>query len=142
VRPLVTGVTAAVNARADTVSRWSPRQVAVVVRFLVLALVLVISLLSDHARVAIEWFPLLLAGAVVASARDWGRSGTWAFAILGSLACVVGVLESGGANSPLYPFLIAPAFAAGLLTGIGGAVVGPGVAGLAFVFAGQIRGEG
>ncbi|MDQ1748413.1 MAG: hypothetical protein QOD07_2676, partial [Frankiaceae bacterium] len=55
-----------------------------------------------------------------------------------AVATVVAVLESGGADSPLFPSLIAPAFAGGLLAGTANAVVPPGLAAIALLVGGRL----
>jgi signal transduction histidine kinase len=45
-----------------------------------------------------------------------------------SAATAIGAMFVGGAHSPLFPYLIAPAFAGGLAVGVEGALSGPGAA--------------
>jgi signal transduction histidine kinase len=84
---------------------------------------------------ALLWFPLLVAGAVIGSVRQTpvipGRLLRICEAIAGSVAVIATVEPS----SPLFPYLIAPAFAGGLMTGISGAIVSPGFAALTLIAA-------
>jgi signal transduction histidine kinase len=117
---------------------WSARQVASVVRFLVLALLLLLSGLSGKPGDAFSWFGLLLLLALAASARAWGTNAVRLVTIIEAIGCVVAVLETGGGSSPLFPYLIAPGFAGGLNGGVVGAVLPAGFAGLALVVGGSI----
>jgi signal transduction histidine kinase len=84
------------------------------------------------------WFPLLLLHAVVGGARFWpGRLGLL-FRTLSAVATVVAVLETGSADSPLFPYLIAPAFSGGLVAGTADAVVPTGFAALALLAASRM----
>src|SRR5581483_5163410 len=92
---------------------------------------------------ALLWFPLLLVLAVIGSIRPWpGRLGLLVRTVT-SIATVVAVLESGGADSPLFPYLITPAFSGGLIAGPANAVVPTGISAMALVVAGAVahRGE-
>jgi signal transduction histidine kinase len=122
---------------------WTSEHVALVVRFTVLGLVFVLAALSPERTQALLWFPLLFVLAVVGSVWSWpGRLGLL-LRVLTAIATVVAVLETGDANSPLFPYLIAPAFSGGLIAGITDAVVPPGFAALALLAAGWVghRGE-
>jgi len=80
----------------------------------------------------------LLVLGVVTSVRAWpGRLGLLV-RIATAVATAVAVLESGGADSPLFPNLIAPAFAGGLIAGSLDAVVPTGLAAIALLVGGQL----
>ena len=115
---------------------------ATLTKFLILALLLVLSGLSGKPAAAYSWFALLLVLALVASARPWGPQAIRLIAVVESIGCVVAVLETGNGSSPLFPYLIAPAFGAALGTGLIGALLPPGIAGLALTVAGQSSNRG
>src|SRR5205085_9713795 len=87
---------------------------------------------------AFEWAGLIVLAAAIAVARSWGGTALRIVSVLESAACVVAVLESGAATSPLFPYLLAPAFVAALASGLAGALLGPGIAGLCLVIAGRL----
>jgi signal transduction histidine kinase len=118
---------------------WTAREVGTAVRLLILLLTLALAALASNRSEAFAWSGLLVASAVVAMIRKWNGSALRVVSVLESIACVVAVLESGNATSPLFPYLLAPAFVAGLTTGVPGALLGPGLAGLALVGAGRIN---
>jgi signal transduction histidine kinase len=120
-------------------TQWTAREVGSSVRLLILALTLGLAALSTHRTRAFEWAGLILAAAAVALVRNWGGTALRMLSVLESVACVVAVLESGDATSPLFPYLLAPAFVAALNTGLVGALVGPGVAGFTLVTAGRLN---
>jgi signal transduction histidine kinase len=107
-------------------------------RLLILALTLILAALSVHRVEAYIWAPLIIAPAMLALVRSWPGFALRVIAVIESVACVVAVLESGGQASPLFPYLLAPAFAAAVATGLPGAVLGPGIAGLSLVAAGAV----
>jgi signal transduction histidine kinase len=116
----------------------SPRQVAVVLQVLILALVFVLSLLDDNRSLALTWFPLL----VVATAIQrifvrprWRHLG--ALAVSAALS-VVAVLFTDAANSPLLPFLITPAVTGGLVDGLLAALTSTGCIALSLLIAGFV----
>ncbi|MDQ1686150.1 MAG: hypothetical protein QOC82_2887 [Frankiaceae bacterium] len=91
---------------------------------------------------ALLWFPLLLVLGVVTSIREWpGRLGLLVRALT-AVSTVVAVIESGGADSPLFPNLIAPAFAGGLIAGSASAVVPVGLAAIALLVGGRLVDSG
>ena len=130
-----------VRSVAERRPAWSTLQVAAIARFSILGLVFVLAAVSPQRSQALLWFPLLLVLAVITSVRPWpGRLGLLV-RTLTAVATVVAVLESGSADSPLFPNLIAPAFAGGLIAGSANAVVPTGLAAIGLLAAGQI-GEG
>lgn len=121
---------------------WSTFQVAAFARFSILLLVFVLAAVSPQRSHALLWFPLLLVIGIVSSIRALpGRLGLL-FRIANAVATVVAVLSSGDANSPLFPNLIAPAFAGGLLAGTADAIVPTGFAAIALLVGGQLEGGG
>lgn len=121
---------------------WSTLQVAAVARFSILLLVFVLAAVSPQRSEALLWFPLLLVIGVINSVREWpGRLGLLVRTV-NALATVVAVLETGDANSPLFPNLIAPAFAGGLMAGSASAVVPTGLAAIALLVGGELSGGG
>jgi signal transduction histidine kinase len=76
--------------------------------------------------------------AVVSGLRPWpGRLGLL-LRTATAVSTVVAVLESGNADSPLFPYLVAPAFAGGLIAGWASAVVPTGLAAIALLVAGRL----
>jgi signal transduction histidine kinase len=123
-------------------TQWTAREVGTSVRLAVLALTLALAALSTHRVHAFEWAGLIVVAAALALARDWSGTTLRLVAVVESVACVMAVLESGATTSPLFPYLLAPAFVAALNTGIAGALIGPGVAGFTLVAAGQLHSYG
>ena len=130
-------------AEHSRATHWTAREVGGAARLLILALTLALAAISLHRVDAYIWAPLIVAPAMLALVGNWSGSALRLIAVIESVACVVAVLESGAAASPLFPYLLAPAFAAAVATGLPGAVLGPGIAGLTLVIAGavQTRGE-
>lgn len=121
---------------------WSMLQVAAFARFLILVLVFVLAAVSPQRSQALLWFPLLLVLGVATSFREWpGRLGLLIRTVT-AVATVVAVLESGKADSPLFPNLIAPAFAGGLIAGSANAVVPTGLAAIGLLVGGNVVGGG
>ena len=118
---------------------WTAREVGTSVRLLILVLTFVLAGVSGHRVRAFEWAGLIVLTTAVALARNWDGTSLRIVSVLESVACVVAVVESGGATSPLFAYLMAPAFVAALRTGIAGALLGPGIAGLCLVIAGQVH---
>jgi signal transduction histidine kinase len=113
-------------------------QVAAFARFSILGLVFCLAAVSPQRSQALLWFPLLLVLGVISSVREWpGRLGLLVRSAT-AVATVVAVLESGNADSPLFPNLIAPAFAGGLIAGSASAVVPAGLAAIGLLVAGQL----
>jgi signal transduction histidine kinase len=112
---------------------WESERVANIVRVLVLVLCVVLTALSPDRHRSLPWFPLLIAAGTIGSVRQQpglaGRIGR----IVEAVICAVAVLGSDDPTSPLFPYLIAPAFAGGLLAGITGAFTSPGFAALALI---------
>ena len=119
-------------------TRWNARELGTAVRVLILLLTMTLAALASNRSQAFAWSGFLVASAVVASVPKWGLKGLRIVSVVESIACVVAVLESGSATSPLFPYLLAPAFVAGLTTGVTGALLGPGLGGLALVAAGAL----
>ena len=120
-------------------TQWKAREVGLSVRLLILGLTLVLAALSSHRLRAFEWAGLIVVATIVALARNWSGTSLRIVAVLESVACVVAVVESGAATSPLFAYLMAPAFVAALATGVAGALLGPGIAGLSLVIAGRVH---
>lgn len=112
---------------------WESERVANIVRVLVLVLCAVLTAISPERHSSLPWFPLLIAAATIGSVRQQpalaGRLGR----IVEAVACAVAVIGSDDPTSPLFPYLIAPAFAGGLLAGVGGAFTSPGFAAIALL---------
>jgi signal transduction histidine kinase len=121
---------------------WSTLQVAAIARFSILGLVFVVAAFSPQRSQALLWFPLLLVLGVISSIRGWpGRLGLL-LRTATALATVAAVLESGNADSPLFPNLIAPAFAGGLVAGSANAIVPTGLAAIALLVGGEFGNGG
>jgi len=109
---------------------WESERVANVVRALVLVMCGLLAALDSDRHHALPWFPLLIAAATIGSVRQQpllaGRIGR----IVEALICAVAVLGTDDPTSPLLPYVIAPAFAGGLLAGVTGAFTSPGFAAL------------
>src|SRR5207249_1256604 len=118
-------------------TRWSVRQINTAVRLLILALVYILSALSTEPTQSFALATLLVAAAALACARAWTGVAVLLVTAVESVTVVVAVLESSTVSTPLFPYLLAPAFAGGLAAGLTGALVAPGVSGLALVIAGQ-----
>jgi signal transduction histidine kinase len=104
--------------------------------------VFVLAAFSPQRSQALLWFPMLLVLAVISSIRALpGRLGLL-FRTAIAAATVVAVLESGGADSPLFPALIGPAFTGGLLAGTANAVVPTGLAAIALLVGGRLGAGG
>lgn len=112
---------------------WESERVANIVRVLVLVLCIALTVLSPDRHESLPWYPLLIAGAAIGSVRQQlglaGRLGR----IVEALICATAVLGSDDPTSPLFPYLIAPAFAGGLMAGVTGAFTSPGFAALALL---------
>jgi len=121
---------------------WTAREVSTSVHVLVLLLTLILAGLSDDPKTAFTWSIVVVVAALVGTVPQWNGNALRLVSVLESLACVWAVLQSGGASSPLFPYLLAPAFSAALLTGLPGALLGPGFAGLALVVAGKVEDRG
>jgi len=130
------------EAAAPADVAWTPRQVATAVRFLILALLLVLSGLSGKPASAFEWFAILVLLAGLATVRSWGPIGQRVVATAEAVGTVVAVLETGNAGSPLFPYLIAPAFASGLSLGIAGMVLPTGLGALALLAGAGVMNRG
>src|SRR4051812_29598315 len=76
------------------------------------------------------WFPLLVLAAVVGSIRQTPLPVGRLLRIAEALLCAIAVIATVEPTSPLFPYLIAPAFAGGLFAGVSGAIVSPGFAAL------------
>ena len=91
---------------------WTPREISTTVHVLVLLLTLVLAGLSNNAANAFAWSLVIVVAAVVGTVPQWKGNALRLVSVVESVACVIAVLESGGANSPLFPYLLAPAFTA------------------------------
>lgn len=123
-------------------TNWTAREISTTVHVLVLLLTLVLAALSNQRSTAFAWSGVIVAAAIVGTVPQWKGNALRLVAVLESVACVGAVLQSGGASSPLFPYLLAPAFSAGLLTGVPGALLPPGFAGLTLVIAGELEDRG
>ena len=112
---------------------WESERVANIVRVLVLVLCAVLTVISPERHQSLSWFPLLIAAATIGSVRQQPRLLGRLSRIVEALACAAAILGSGDPTSPLFPYLIAPAFAGGLLAGVTGAFTSPGFAALALI---------
>jgi signal transduction histidine kinase len=119
-------------------TQWTAREVGSTVRVLILALTLTLAALANNGPQAFAWSGLLVAAAIFATVPKWSPRAVRVVTVVESIACVVAVLESGSEMSPLFPYLLAPAFAGALVVGLPGAVLGPGFAGLGLVVAGKL----
>ncbi len=95
-------------------------------RAVLLVLCAGLSVTSSRATVALPWL-LVLAGAATVAAvlptRPLLVRGALVVEVVGS---ALAVAYTGGGNSPLLPYLLAPAFAAGLFFGLRGAILASG----------------
>jgi signal transduction histidine kinase len=114
---------------------WESERIANVVRALVLVVCGVLTAISPDRHDALPWFPLLIAAAAVGSVRQQPRLVGRIARIVEAVTCAVAILGSDDPTSPLFPYLIAPAFAGGLLAGPTGAFVSPGFAALTLISA-------
>jgi signal transduction histidine kinase len=96
----------------------------------VLVLCGVLTVITPDRHRSLSWFPLLIAAATIGSVRQQPRLAGRLGRIVEAVACAVAVLGSDDPTSPLFPYLIAPAFAGGLLAGVTGAFTSPGFAAL------------
>jgi signal transduction histidine kinase len=108
-----------VPAPAEPASTWPPEVVANAVRVLIFALCLALVALDRQPVGQLVWFPVALAGGLVAGAYQ--RPNVVADLLRGfeAVVCAATVLITGGAGSALFPYLIASAFAGGVLAGAG-----------------------
>jgi signal transduction histidine kinase len=121
---------------------WTPVQVAVAVRTLIVCLVFVLVLLNRDRTEALIWFPVVAGLAVIGGLRPWPGLTGRLIGIAESVGAVVAVLESGAGNSPLFPYLLVPAFTRALFVGVSGALIPSGFAALALVAGGLITRPG
>jgi signal transduction histidine kinase len=114
-----------------------PARLALGVRLALLLLCLGGAVAQQQPRVAAGFVIVGLAAiaglARVVSAQ--GMSGR-VVRVVEAAVTALGIVLVGQAHSPLFPYLLAPAFAGGLAVGIEGAVLSPGVA--AVIFGGAI----
>lgn len=109
---------------------WESERVAIAVRVLILLLCLVLASISPSRRPDLTWLPMLAGAAAVGSVRQQPLLTGRLLRILEALIAAVAIIGSDDPNSPLFPYLIAPAFAGGLLAGVTGAFTAPGIAAL------------
>jgi signal transduction histidine kinase len=115
-----------------TAISWTPEHVAIAVRAIILALCLALSAITPHRNHQLSWIPLLIGLGVAASSYQGGVVGRL-LRIAESVGCAVAVIETGAPDSTLFAYLIAPAFAGGLIAGFSAAAVTPGFAALALL---------
>jgi len=113
---------------ATTQEPLEPARVAIVVRLLVFLLCVVLAALSPYRNEALPWTAVLVAAVVIGSVRNEPALTGWIARLAEVLLGVVAIVGSDVAASPLFPYLVAPAFVGGLLAGIGGAAMSAGVA--------------
>ncbi|MBV9291974.1 MAG: GAF domain-containing sensor histidine kinase [Frankiales bacterium] len=124
------------EAETATPERWEPESVALVVRLLVLLMCLVLSAVSQVSGEALLWFPLLILAAVIGTVGQRFRPLVGRLLrIVEAMIAAVAIVATFEPTSPLFPYLIAPTFAGGLLVGVTGAIVSPGFAALVLVSA-------
>jgi signal transduction histidine kinase len=110
---------------------WEPQRIANVVRGLVLVMCLALAAASNMRVEALSWAPLLvLAAAIGAAGQRLTPLASRLMRIAEAVIASVAIVATFDASSPLFPYVIAPAFAGGLLAGASGAVVVPGFAAL------------
>ena len=112
---------------------WESERVANIVRALVLVLCAVLTALSPSRHASLPWLPLLIAAATIGGVRQAPGLAGRITRIIEALIAAVAVLGTDDPTSPLFPYLIAPAFAGGLLVGPTGAFTSPGFAALALI---------
>jgi signal transduction histidine kinase len=110
-----------------------PARVVTAVRVLVLLLCLVLAALSPSRSQALPWIPVLVAAAVAGSVARRSGPAAQIGRVLEVLIAVVAVIGSDLPDSPLFPYLVVPAFASGLLAGIPAAFVGAGATAVALL---------
>jgi signal transduction histidine kinase len=91
--------------------------------------------LDSDRHQALSWLPLLVAAATIGAVRQQPRLAGRIGRIVEALACAAAVVGTDDPTSPLLPYLIAPAFAGGLLAGVTGAFTSPGFAALVLISA-------
>jgi signal transduction histidine kinase len=106
---------------------WTPEQIAIAVRGLILVMCLALALAAPSPRHTLMWFPVLVLAAIVGSLRQAPRLTGRMLRIAEAVACAVAIIGTSP-DSPLFPYVIAPAFAGGLMAGITGGFVSPGFA--------------
>src|SRR5581483_4389691 len=83
---------------------------------------------------ALTWFPILIFAAAVGTFGQRFRPLVGRLLrIAEALIAAVAIVATVEPTSPLFPYLIAPTFAGGLLVGVTGAIVSPGFAALVLV---------
>jgi len=97
---------------------WESERVANIIRVLVLVLCLCLTAISPDRHKTLPWFPLLIAAATIGSVRQHPRLAGRIGRIVEAVVCAVAVIGSNVPTSPLFPYLIAPSFAGGLLAGL------------------------
>lgn len=106
------------STQAQLQEPLEPARVVTAVRVLGLLLCLALAALSPSRSDVLPWVPLL----AFAAAAGWfpQRPGLTAHVgrALEVLIAVTAVLGSGHPDSPLFPYLVVPAFASGLLAGV------------------------
>jgi signal transduction histidine kinase len=120
--------------RRSARSSWPAGRVANALRMLVVALCLVLAATGPDPDQSLVWWPVVVAGALLAAWRQDGVAGRL-LRLLETAAYCIAVAESLRPTSPFLPALIAPSFAAGLTTGAAAVIAVPGFASLVLVIA-------
>ena len=108
---------------------WTPERVSIAVRAVILALCLALSALAPRDHHQLSWIPLIAGLGIAASSYQSGLLGRL-LRIAEAVGCAIAVIETGASESTLFPYLIAPSFAGGLIAGFSAAAVTPGFAAL------------
>lgn len=109
------------------------KRTALVVRSTVLLLCCALSALDPHRMVALGWALAVAAMAALATLVPTTTVAGRACRSAESVVCACGILATNGADSPLLPYLLAPAFLGGLTVGVQDAIVPPGMTALALL---------
>jgi signal transduction histidine kinase len=107
-----------------------------VVRTGLLVLCAVLTMLSPDRWQDLPWLAVVIAAAGLTRALALNPIGVLAAPAIESVVCVVAVLVTGSHDSPLFPSLLGPAFAAGMAVGPPGVVLTTALPALTLVAAG------
>jgi signal transduction histidine kinase len=110
-----------------------PTYAANAVRVAMLFLCALVMALRGEPLTDFTWLLPVVAAAAVAARFGSGSLPATFVRIGEAVVTAVAVMQTGGPDSPLQPYLLAPAFAGGVASGAGGAVTPPGWAAMALL---------
>jgi signal transduction histidine kinase len=117
-----------VRPTAEPATTWPPTIVANAVRGLIFVLCLALVALVRRPSDQLVWFPMVLASGVVAASYQRQNAMSHLLRLVEAATGAVAVLATGGAGSALFPYIIAPAFAGGILMGANAGITAPACA--------------